>query len=176
MPGSYSKYNTGYYVNYASTPQYLTSDMNEGPYTSDVSLFVNLGRNITDKSGGLKRGFAYYNNIFNVDATKKKLTGPYTAVQKFTDNKSNEYTVFKSGFIVQQLNAHVNSTNYNVSLIEKVDLQNDIVQSVVIKDTNEKKLLTFTNVKISNKTDFTTLNTRYVLSFDNAILTGVEKY
>jgi hypothetical protein len=75
---------------------------------------------------------------------------------------------------VQQLNTPVNSTNYNVNLIEKVDFQNDIVQSVVINDINEKKLLTFTNVKISNKTDFTTLNTRYVLSFDNAILTGTE--
>jgi hypothetical protein len=71
MPGPYSKYNTGYYVSYASTPQYLTSNWSEGPYTNDVSLFANLGRNITNKSGDLKRGFAYYNNVLNVDATKK---------------------------------------------------------------------------------------------------------
>ena len=176
MPGPYSKYNTGYYINYSQMPSFLTSNWSEGPYTSDVSLAVSVTRNITNNKGNLTRGNAYYNINFQCDSSKTVLTGPFTVTQKFTDDDNNLYGVIKSGLIVQQLNAPVNQTNYNEGLVERVDFQNDIVQSVVIEDVKEKKVLTFTNVKTSNKTDFKTLNTRYVLSFDNAVLTGVVPY
>lgn len=174
MPGPYSKYNVNYFVNYANNPKLLTS-----VYSSDgddASVIANLGRNITNKTASKQRGNAFYTLNLQADKQKTTLTGPYTTTQKFKNYNSNYYTVFKSGFLQQKLKQPLTNSNYNIRNIKYVDLQYEIVQSVIVQHVRSKRNLTFTNVGVSNTTDFTTLNTQYSLNFDNAILTSSVPY
>ena len=174
--GKFSKYNTSYYVNYASNPTFLTSNYVKGPNSNDVSLDVNVKRNITNNNGNKVTGDAFYNVTFQADANLTFLQGPYTAVQQFTDKKSNnEYSVFKSGIIEQTLKQPLNATNYSESLIARANLKYEIVQSVIVEETVAKKKFTFTNVGVTNKTPQPGVTpTQYTLNFNNAILTGSQ--
>jgi len=171
--GKFSKYNTSYYVNYASNPTFLTSTYVTGPTSNDVSLNVNIKRNITNYSESKKTGDAFYNINFQADTNLTFLQGPYTALQQFTDNKSNNnYSVIKSGLIEQTLKQPLNATNYSESLVARVKLAYEIVQSVIIEDIVAKKIFTFTNVGVTNKTPQPGVTpTQYFLNFNNAILT-----
>ena len=101
------------------------------------------------------------------------LQGPYTAVQQFTDTKSNNnYSVIKSGIIEQNLKQPLTSTNYGESLVARANLKYEIVQSVIIEDIVAKKIFTFTNVGVTDKTPQPGVTpTQYFLNFNNAILT-----
>lgn len=176
MLKEFSKYNTSFYVDYASNPTFLTSIYVKGPTSNDVSLDVNVKRNITNKHGNKVTGDAFYNINFQADTNLTFLQGPYTALQQFTDKKSNnEYSVFKSGIIEQTLKQPLNATNYSESLVARANLKYEIVQSVIVEDTVAKKNFTFTNVGITNKTSQPGVTpTQYTLNFNNAILTRTE--
>jgi hypothetical protein len=173
MSGEFSKYNTSYYVNYASNPTFLTSTYVTGPTSNDVSLNVNIKRDVTNYSESKKTGDAFYIIGFQADTNLTFLQGPYTAVQQFTDTKSNNnYSVIKSGIIEQNLKQPLTSTNYGESLVARANLKYEIVQSVIIKDIAAKKIFTFTNVGVTDKTPQPGVSpTQYFLNFNNAILT-----
>jgi hypothetical protein len=176
MSKEFSKYNTSYYVNYASNPTFLTSNYVKGPNSNDVSLNVNVKRNITNNNGNKVTGNAFYNVNFQADTSLTFLQGPFTALQQFTDKKSNnEYSVFKSGIIDQTLKQPLNATNYNESLVARANLDYEIIQSVIVEDTVAKKKITFTNVYVTHKTPQPGVTpTQYTLNFNNAILTGSQ--
>jgi len=177
MEKVFKKYNTSFFVNYASDPTFLTSLMTTGPYTNDTTLQVNVKRNVTDKDTKII-GEAFYNIDFQSDKSLTFLQGPYTALQTFlTKNGIKKYVVFKSGFLEQILKQPVNPTNYNKCIVERSNIKHEIVQSVIIEDKNSNRKLTFTNVNITD----TTLvgptgipSTEYKLNFENAILTGSQ--
>lgn len=174
MTGPYSKYNVNYYIGYTGTPKFSTSVYSSNG--KDASVSVDLGRKITNPSGSKQRGLAYYNLNLQAKKNKTTLTGPYTATQNFQNYNSNYYSVFVSGFLKQTLKQPLTSNNYSLSNVKTVDLEYVIVNSVIVKNVRSKKKLTFTNVGISYTVDFTTLNTKYSLNFDNAILTSSVPY
>jgi hypothetical protein len=135
MEKVFKKYNTSFFVNYASDPTFLTSLMTTGPYTNDTTLQVNVKRNVTDKDTKII-GEAFYNIDFQSDKSLTFLQGPYTALQTFlTKNGIKKYVVFKSGFLEQILKQPVNPTNYNKCIVERSNIKHEIVQSVIIEDT-----------------------------------------
>jgi len=175
ITSSFSKYNTSYYVKYGLNPTFFTSNYVKDPNTNNVSLDVNARRNITNYNGSKIIGDAFYNIDFQADTKLTFLQGPYTALQQFTDKKSNsKYIVFKSGTIDQTLKQPLNKTNYNQNIAARSFLNYEAVQSVIIEDNGAKKLFTFTNVGVTNKTNRTTFITQYFLNFNNAILTSTQ--